>query len=43
MGFADENALDIGAPLTSLGMDSLMAVRMRNTVRADFGVEPRWR
>ena len=40
MGFADENALDIGAPLTSLGMDSLMAVRMRNTVRADFGVEP---
>ena len=27
-------------PLTELGMDSLMAVRIRNTTRADFGVEP---
>ena len=40
MGFADENAVDVDQPLTELGMDSLMAVRMRNTVRADFGVEP---
>jgi phthiocerol/phenolphthiocerol synthesis type-I polyketide synthase D len=40
MGFADENAIDIVQPLTELGMDSLMAVRMRNSVRADFGVEP---
>ena len=27
-------------PLTELGMDSLMAVRIRNTARGDFGVEP---
>lgn len=40
MGFGAENAIDIVQPLTELGMDSLMAVRMRNSVRADFGVEP---
>ena len=27
-------------PLTEMGLDSLMAVRIRNTARADFGVEP---
>ena len=27
-------------PLIDLGMDSLMAVRIRNTARADFGAEP---
>ncbi|WP_313674080.1 type I polyketide synthase [Mycolicibacterium sp.] len=40
MGFAGESAIEPDQPLTGLGMDSLMAVRMRNTVRADFGVEP---
>ena len=40
MGFAGDGAIETDQPLTELGMDSLMAVRMRNTVRADFGVEP---
>jgi phthiocerol/phenolphthiocerol synthesis type-I polyketide synthase D len=40
MGFSDQSAIDIDQPLTELGLDSLMAVRMRNTVRGDFGVEP---
>ena len=40
MGYADETAIDVGQPLTDTGLDSLMAVRIRNTVRADFGVEP---
>ena len=41
MGYADQSAVDTGpCRLTELGMDSLMAVRIRNTTRADFGVEP---
>ncbi len=40
MGYADASAIDAEKPLTDLGMDSLMAVRIRNTVRGDFGVEP---
>lgn len=40
MGYADRSAIDTGTPLTELGMDSLMAVRIRNTTRADFGIEP---
>jgi phthiocerol/phenolphthiocerol synthesis type-I polyketide synthase D len=40
MGYADRAAVDATAPLTELGLDSLMAVRIRNTARADFGVEP---
>jgi phthiocerol/phenolphthiocerol synthesis type-I polyketide synthase D len=40
MGYADRSAVDAGVPLIELGMDSLMAVRIRNTTRADFGVEP---
>ncbi|QUR66895.1 type I polyketide synthase [Mycobacterium spongiae] len=40
MGYADHSAVDSTMPLTELGMDSLMAVRIRNTSRADFGVEP---
>ncbi|MFT4042003.1 MAG: type I polyketide synthase [Gordonia sp. (in: high G+C Gram-positive bacteria)] len=40
MGYADNSAVDPGTPLTELGMDSLMAVRIRNTVRGDFGAEP---
>jgi phthiocerol/phenolphthiocerol synthesis type-I polyketide synthase D len=40
MGYADRSAVDAGMPLTDLGLDSLMAVRIRNGARADFGVEP---
>jgi phthiocerol/phenolphthiocerol synthesis type-I polyketide synthase D len=40
MGYADASGLQTNQPLTELGMDSLMAVRIRNTVRGDFGVEP---
>ncbi|UXA08637.1 type I polyketide synthase [Mycobacterium sp. SMC-2] len=40
MGYADRSAVDPGVPLIELGMDSLMAVRIRNSARADFGVEP---
>ena len=40
MGYSDDGAVDIAQPLTELGLDSLMAVRMRNTIRGDFGVEP---
>ena len=42
MGFSADGAIDVDQPLTELGMDSLMAVRMRNTVRADFGWNHRW-
>ena len=40
MGYHDPSVLDPTQPLLELGMDSLMAVRIRNTARADFGVEP---
>lgn len=40
MGYSDDSAVDVAQPLTELGLDSLMAVRMRNTIRGDFGVEP---
>jgi phthiocerol/phenolphthiocerol synthesis type-I polyketide synthase D len=40
MGYPKDSAIDTEKPLTELGMDSLMAVRIRNTVRGDFGVEP---
>jgi phthiocerol/phenolphthiocerol synthesis type-I polyketide synthase D len=40
MGHADPSAVDPTVPLIELGMDSLMAVRIRHTARADFGVEP---
>jgi phthiocerol/phenolphthiocerol synthesis type-I polyketide synthase D len=40
MGYADRSAVDPSVPLIELGMDSLMAVRIRNTARADFGAEP---
>jgi phthiocerol/phenolphthiocerol synthesis type-I polyketide synthase D len=39
MGYA-ESAIDADRPLTELGMDSLMAVRIRNVVGGDLGVEP---
>jgi phthiocerol/phenolphthiocerol synthesis type-I polyketide synthase D len=34
MGLSGDGAIETDQPLTGLGMDSLMAVRMRNTVRA---------
>ncbi|MBS1694728.1 MAG: type I polyketide synthase [Actinobacteria bacterium] len=40
MGHSDLSAVDPAVPLIELGMDSLMAVRIRNSARADFGVEP---
>jgi len=40
MGYADDALVDPALPLTGMGLDSLMAVRIRNTVRADFGIEP---
>ncbi len=40
MGYPKGSVIDSAQPLTELGMDSLMAVRIRNTVRGDFGVEP---
>jgi phthiocerol/phenolphthiocerol synthesis type-I polyketide synthase D len=40
MGYPEESAIQANRPLTELGMDSLMAVRIRNTARGDFGVEP---
>ena len=40
MGHAKGSVMDTDQALTELGLDSLMAVRIRNTVRADFGVEP---
>jgi phthiocerol/phenolphthiocerol synthesis type-I polyketide synthase D len=40
MGYPKGAPIDASQPLTELGMDSLMAVRIRNTVRGDFGVEP---
>jgi phthiocerol/phenolphthiocerol synthesis type-I polyketide synthase D len=40
MGYPKDCSIDAHQPLTELGMDSLMAVRIRNTARGDFGVEP---
>ncbi|MET0896300.1 MAG: type I polyketide synthase [Mycobacterium sp.] len=40
MGYPKGSPIETDKPLTQLGMDSLMAVRIRNTVRGDFGVEP---
>ncbi|MGO9030770.1 type I polyketide synthase [Mycobacterium sp.] len=40
MGYPDDWPLEADSPLIELGMDSLMAVRIRNSARADFGVEP---
>jgi phthiocerol/phenolphthiocerol synthesis type-I polyketide synthase D len=40
MGYAGHAAVDRTQPLVEMGMDSLLAVRIRNTARADFGVEP---
>ncbi|WP_163687468.1 type I polyketide synthase [Mycolicibacterium litorale] len=40
MGYADPTALPTTVPLIELGIDSLLAVRIRQATQADFGVEP---
>jgi phthiocerol/phenolphthiocerol synthesis type-I polyketide synthase B len=40
MGYVDHSAMSLAVPLIQLGMDSLMAVRIRRATQADFGVEP---
>jgi phthiocerol/phenolphthiocerol synthesis type-I polyketide synthase B len=40
MGYTDPSALNPAQPLIELGMDSLMAVRIRNASQRDFGIEP---
>jgi phthiocerol/phenolphthiocerol synthesis type-I polyketide synthase D len=40
MGHVDQSVVNPTAPLTEMGMDSLMAVRIRNAARVDFGIEP---
>ncbi|HEY5832672.1 SDR family NAD(P)-dependent oxidoreductase [Streptomyces sp.] len=37
MGFAEQE-IDTTVPLTELGLDSLVAVRLRNAVKQDFGI-----
>ncbi len=40
MGYTDPSALNPAQALIELGMDSLMAVRIRNATQQDFGIEP---
>ena len=40
LGHVDQSVVNPTAPLTEMGMDSLMAVRIRNAARVDFGIEP---
>ncbi|TFV57979.1 SDR family NAD(P)-dependent oxidoreductase, partial [Mycobacterium sp. PS03-16] len=40
LGYTDHSALNVTAPLIEFGMDSLMAVRIRQAMKKDFGVEP---
>ncbi|WP_231743168.1 beta-ketoacyl reductase [Mycobacterium sp. GA-2829] len=40
LGYTDHTALNTTAPLIEFGMDSLMAVRIRQAAKKDFGVEP---
>ncbi|RDH79052.1 SDR family NAD(P)-dependent oxidoreductase, partial [Mycolicibacterium moriokaense] len=40
LGYAEPAALNPAQPLIEMGMDSLMAVRIRNATQQDFGVEP---
>jgi phthiocerol/phenolphthiocerol synthesis type-I polyketide synthase B len=40
MGYTEPSGLNTAQPLIELGMDSLMAVRIRNATQQDFGVEP---
>ncbi|HKV21393.1 MAG TPA: type I polyketide synthase, partial [Mycobacterium sp.] len=40
LGYAEPSALSRTVPLIELGMDSLMAVRIRDATQQDFGIEP---
>ncbi|WP_231702974.1 type I polyketide synthase [Tsukamurella asaccharolytica] len=40
LGYSGGATMAADRPLTELGLDSLMAVRIRNAARADLGVEP---
>lgn len=40
LGYSGTAVVPAERALTELGLDSLMAVRIRNTVRSEFGVEP---
>ena len=40
LGFNNADELDPDRGFAEQGLDSLMAVRIRNTTRADFGIEP---
>jgi phthiocerol/phenolphthiocerol synthesis type-I polyketide synthase D len=40
MGYGDHLVVKPTQSLTEIGLDSLMAVRIRNAARVDFGVEP---
>ncbi|MGE2716624.1 SDR family NAD(P)-dependent oxidoreductase [Mycolicibacterium litorale] len=40
MGYAEPSSLRTTVPLIELGIDSLLAVRIRQSTQADFGVEP---
>jgi phthiocerol/phenolphthiocerol synthesis type-I polyketide synthase B len=39
MGYADPSGLGTAVPLIELGIDSLLAVRIRQAIQSDFGVE----
>ncbi|KUI31921.1 polyketide synthase [Mycobacterium sp. IS-1742] len=40
LGYVEPSSINASAPLIDFGMDSLMAVRIRQATRADLGVEP---